>query len=115
VGTLFNLRACRSEGYRGAASLRNIFRNFMAPVDTATLPLAILPPRKSQMLPQGVNLANGDVSIWSLVRRNAAASRLSRRAMTVKYLSLMEIRSKKSDFLPQSCPCPLAIRPQADK
>jgi hypothetical protein len=51
---LFNLRACRTKGYGAAASLRNIFRNFMASVDTMNLLLAILPPRKSQMLPHDV-------------------------------------------------------------
>jgi hypothetical protein len=33
--------------YRRAASLRNIFRNFMASVSTTNLSLAILPPRKN--------------------------------------------------------------------
>jgi hypothetical protein len=34
--------------------VRNIFRNFMASVDTTNLSLAIQPPRKSQMLPQAL-------------------------------------------------------------
>jgi hypothetical protein len=46
-GTLRNLRACRTKGYRAAASLRNIFRNFMALANIANLSLAILPPRKN--------------------------------------------------------------------
>jgi hypothetical protein len=44
---LFNLRACPTKGYRRAASLRNIFRNFMAAVTAAALSLAIAPPRKN--------------------------------------------------------------------
>jgi hypothetical protein len=51
---LYTLRACPAKRYRRAAALRNIFRNLMASVDAATLPLAILPPRKSQMLPHDV-------------------------------------------------------------
>jgi hypothetical protein len=47
-------RACPTKGYGAAASLRNIFRNFMASADTAKLLLAIPPPRKSQMLPHAV-------------------------------------------------------------
>jgi hypothetical protein len=50
-GTSFNLCACRTKHYRRAALMRNIFRNFMASVETANLSRAILPPRKSQMLP----------------------------------------------------------------
>jgi hypothetical protein len=42
------------KGCGGAASLRNIFRNFVATVDAAKLSLAIVSPRKSQMLPHGV-------------------------------------------------------------
>jgi hypothetical protein len=53
-GTLFGLRACPAEHYGAAASLRNIFRNFMATVDAGKLSVAVVSPRKSQMLPHGV-------------------------------------------------------------
>jgi hypothetical protein len=53
-GTLRNLRACRTKGCGAAASLRNIFRNFMASAAAAKLQPAILPPRKSQMLPHDI-------------------------------------------------------------
>jgi hypothetical protein len=53
-GIFFNLGAGPTKHYRRAASLRNIFRNFMAWVNTTDLSLAIAPPRKSRMLPHDV-------------------------------------------------------------
>ncbi|MHB8269252.1 MAG: hypothetical protein ACYDD8_12380 [Bradyrhizobium sp.] len=77
MGTSFNPRACPTKRCRLAVSLRNFFLNLMATVDAAKRCLAIVSPRKSQMLPHGVQVAKDNAAILPLLRRNAAARRLS--------------------------------------
>jgi hypothetical protein len=80
--------------YRRAAFLRNIFRDFMASVDTTNLSRAILPPRKNPdaaacVLSRQIRCPH--LALGSSQRRRKTFKWAS---MICKYLSLIEIRSK---------------------
>jgi hypothetical protein len=98
-GTSFNFCACPTKRYRRTASLRNIFRNFMATADM-TNPVASRPAatQNPDTAACGVSRKTGCHHFASGLPQRCRKT-LEQASMIHKYLSFMEIRPKN----PVSC------------